>query len=215
MRLPSTRSLVLALAVVIAAGSLAPAHAQVGRGTLLDPNVATARELAALPGLGAKAIERLLAARPFKDMLALDSLLAGAAIPPQKRGALYRRLFLQVDLDAASSAEILLIPGVGKRMVHEFLEYRPYTGGLVEFRKEIGKYVDAKELARLEQYVYVRLPLNSASDEDILGIPGVGKRMLHEFKEYRPYSSLAQFRREIGKYVDDRELARLERYVRL
>jgi hypothetical protein len=37
--------------------------------------------------------------------------------------------------------------------------------------------------------------------------------MLHEFKEYRPYKAIEQFRREIGKYVDKREVARLERYV--
>ena len=55
--------------------------------------------------------------------------------------------------------------------------------------------------------------LNTATDEEILLIPGMGKRMLHEFKEYRPYTSLAQFNREIGKYVNDTELARLAQYV--
>jgi DNA uptake protein ComE-like DNA-binding protein len=55
--------------------------------------------------------------------------------------------------------------------------------------------------------------LNTASNAEILLIPGLGNRMLHEFKEYRPYRALAQFRREIGKYVDDKEVARLERYV--
>jgi hypothetical protein len=39
--------------------------------------------------------------------------------------------------------------------------------------------------------------------------------MLHEFHEYRPYTSLEQFRKEIGKYVDAKEVARLERYVTL
>ena len=39
--------------------------------------------------------------------------------------------------------------------------------------------------------------------------------MLHEFKEYRPYRAIEQFRREIGKYVDEQEVARLERYVTL
>jgi hypothetical protein len=39
--------------------------------------------------------------------------------------------------------------------------------------------------------------------------------MLHEFKEYRPYKSMEQFRKEIGKYVSAREVARLERYVTL
>ena len=99
-------------------------------------------------------------------------------------------------------------------MLHEFEEYRPYKT-LAQFRKEIGKYVDQKELARLEQYVFVPIHLNTASEEDILSIPGMGKRMLREFKEYRPYKNIEQFRKEIGKYVDKKEVARLERYVTL
>ena len=39
--------------------------------------------------------------------------------------------------------------------------------------------------------------------------------MLHEFKEYRPYKNLEQFRKEIGKYVNEKEVARLERYLML
>jgi hypothetical protein len=35
-------------------------------------------------------------------------------------------------------------------------------------------------------------------------IPGTGKRMLREFLEYRPYKSLGQFHKEIGKYVNDK-----------
>ncbi len=99
-------------------------------------------------------------------------------------------------------------------MRHEFEEYRPYVA-LAQFRREIGKYVDEEEVARLEQYVFVPINLNTASDEAILSIPGVGNRMLREFKEYRPYDSIERFRREIGKYVSDEEVARLERYVTL
>jgi DNA uptake protein ComE-like DNA-binding protein len=55
--------------------------------------------------------------------------------------------------------------------------------------------------------------LNTATDEDILSIPGIGSRMLREFREYRPYTAIAQFRREMGKYVDDDEVTRMERYV--
>ena len=73
--------------------------------------------------------------------------------------------------------------------------------------------MDDAELARLEQYVFVRIDLNTASDADILTIPGLGNRMLREFKEYRPYKAMEQFRREMGKYVDKNEVARLERYV--
>ena len=59
----------------------------------------------------------------------------------------------------------------------------------------------------------VPININTATDAQILAIPGVGPRMLREFKEYRPWTSLEQFRREIGKYVDKNEVARLERYV--
>ena len=53
----------------------------------------------------------------------------------------------------------------------------------------------------------------AASDADIMTIPGLGNRMLHEFKEYRPYDGIERFRREIGKYVSKEEVARLERFV--
>jgi DNA uptake protein ComE-like DNA-binding protein len=59
----------------------------------------------------------------------------------------------------------------------------------------------------------VPININTATDAQILAIPGVGPRMLHEFKEYRPWTSIAQFRREIGKYVDKAEVARLEQYL--
>jgi DNA uptake protein ComE-like DNA-binding protein len=60
---------------------------------------------------------------------------------------------------------------------------------------------------------FVPVNINTATDAEILKIPGVGSRMLREFKEYRPWTSIAQFRREIGKYVDKAEVARLEKYI--
>ena len=59
----------------------------------------------------------------------------------------------------------------------------------------------------------VPININTATDAEILKIPGMGPRMLREFKEYRPYTSSEQFRREIGKYVDKKEVARLEQYI--
>jgi hypothetical protein len=37
--------------------------------------------------------------------------------------------------------------------------------------------------------------------------------MVHEFKEYRPWKTREQFIKEIGKYVDAKETARLWRFV--
>lgn len=59
-----------------------------------------------------------------------------------------------------------------------------------------------------------RLNLNTASGDDFLAaIPGFSSRMLREFLEYRPYISIQQFRKEIGKYVDEAQVAKYELYV--
>jgi DNA uptake protein ComE-like DNA-binding protein len=202
-----------ALGLVISATAVS---AQVGknRDGVLDPNVATEQQLVALPGMNATIAKSIIDQRPFLGMLQLDSLLS-KSLSKEQRTALYSKLFIAINLNTASRNEILLVPGVGARMAHEFEEYRPYKAGLPQFRKEIGKYVTADEVARFEQYVFVPVNLNTASDADILSIPGIGQRMLHEFKEYRPYRSIEQFRKEIGKYVNAKEVARLERYVTL
>jgi DNA uptake protein ComE-like DNA-binding protein len=202
----------LAVAALMLGLAVQEADAQVGKNMgLLDPNRATQEELLALPGLDAALADQIVAGRPWLDMTTLDAALAGK-LNEQQREALYRRLWAPLNLNTASKQEILLIPGVGDRMLHEFEEYRPYPA-LARFHREIAKYVDDAELARLAQYVFVPIDLNSASDEDIMTIPGMGPRMLHEFKEYRPYRNMEQFRREIGKYVDEKEVARLQHYV--
>jgi DNA uptake protein ComE-like DNA-binding protein len=198
----------LATAALLAALAASPALAQLGRQQgLVDPNIATEAQLTTLPGLTPAIVRSIMQARPFASIVPLDSLLGAAALTAEQRTALYRRMFIHVNLLTGSRAEIVLIPGAGNRMAREFAEYRPYAGGFATFRREIGKYVDTTEVARLEQYVFIPVNLNTASDEDILSIPGAGRRMVREFKEYRPWTSFEQFRREIGKYVDAREVA--------
>jgi DNA uptake protein ComE-like DNA-binding protein len=201
---------VLIVAAALAAAS--PSAAQVGKSvTIVDANFATEKELAAMPHLTPATIKAILDRRPFASITDLDTLLS-QSLKREQLTELYGRLFVHLNLNTATREQILLIPNAGPRMAHEFEEYRPYKA-LAQFHREIDKYVDDNELARLEQYVFVPIDLNTASDADILTIPGLGNRMLHEFKEYRPYKAMEQFRREIGKYVDKREVARLERYV--
>jgi DNA uptake protein ComE-like DNA-binding protein len=203
-----------ALAVVVGLAIETPsAYAQVGKSvTIADANTISEAELAKLPGMTPVIAKNLIANRPFLSITALDQFLTGAKLTREQITALYGRLFIHINLNSASREEILLIPGVGNRMLREFLEYRPYAA-LAVFHREIDKYVDDAELARLEQYVFVPMDLNTASDADFLTIPGLGNRMLREFKEYRPYDGIERFRREIGKYVSKEEVSRLERYV--
>ena len=204
-------SFALFFTVVLALGTVSSTHGQVGQSQLVNPDLASEKDLLALPHMNPALVKSILAQRPFLQMADLHALLS-KPLSKEQLAELYGKMFVQINLNTASNEEILLIPGIGNRMLREFREYRPYKN-IAQFRKEIGKYVDVKEVARLEQYVFVPVSLNHGSDEDILSIPGAGKRMLREFKEYRPYANIEQFRKEIGKYVDKNEVARLERYV--
>ena len=200
------------LVVTIALSVVTGAQAQIDTsGTPMNPNLAGADELRQLPLLTESIVDGLMERRPFLSMVDLNAHLS-AVLSADQRSELYSRLFVPINLNTATREEFLLVPGVGDRMAHEFEEYRPYRA-VAQFRREIGKYVDDDEVGRFERYVFIPVDLNTASDDEIRSIPGVGDRLAREFREYRPYRGIEQFRREIGKYVDDDEVARLERYV--
>jgi DNA uptake protein ComE-like DNA-binding protein len=122
-------------------------------GDLIDPETATREQLISA-GVDAGAADAIVAARPIEDMTEVDGILE-AQMDSTQRAEVYRRVWKRIDLNSASEEEILLIPGVGQRMRHEFEEYRPYQA-MEQFRREMGKYVDDEEVARLEQYVEIR-----------------------------------------------------------
>jgi DNA uptake protein ComE-like DNA-binding protein len=120
----------------------------------LDPNTASRQDLLAISGMDSAAAEALIRSREYDNMLEVDRVLA-THLTEAERDSVYTRLWKPIDLNTASGEQILLIPGVGPRMRHEFEEYRPYNS-MARFRREIGKYVDSAEVARLERYVTIR-----------------------------------------------------------
>jgi DNA uptake protein ComE-like DNA-binding protein len=203
----------LVLAILVMLASQTSAAAQVGKSQgLLDANTASEADLLKAPHMTPAIVKAIIAARPFDSVIDLNKLLLANKLTQEQAMDFYRTAFVHINLNTATAAEIMLIPGAGKRMAHEFEEYRPWKTW-AQFDKEIGKYVDAKEVARLAQYGFIPLNLNTATDADILSIPGAGQRMVREFKEYRPWKTRAQFDKEIGKYVDAKEVRRLARYV--
>ena len=140
-------------APVDTAAVAAPAPAAPAAGTMIDPNAATASDLAGVAGITPNIAAAIVAGRPYTDMTAVDAVLAKSLTEVQ-RDTVYNRVWIPIDLNKASAKEIMLIPGVGARMRHEFEEYRPYTS-IEQFRREIGKYVDKDEVARLEKYVRI------------------------------------------------------------
>ena len=141
------------------AGSLDSAAGTAGAtaaaGTMVDPDAASRDQLLAISGMTPAAADAIIAGRPYADMVAVDKALAKSLTSADARKTVYAKLWKPIDLNTAKKEEILLIPGVGPRMQHEFEEYRPYKN-IEQFRREIGKYVDKNEVARLEQYVAIK-----------------------------------------------------------
>jgi DNA uptake protein ComE-like DNA-binding protein len=207
------RALVAMSAVV---AGLVPLQAQVGKSVgLLDANRATEQELLGVPHMNPMLVKAVMDRRPFANVTELAAVLTPALSKAQLTEA-YGKLFVHLNLNTATDDEILSIPAARPNQVlREFKEYRPYKS-LSVFHREMRKYWDEAEVSRLEQYVFAPINLNTATDEEILSIPADRpNRILREFKEYRPYTSMEQFHREMRKYWDEKEVNRLQRYVTL
>ena len=119
-----------------------------------------------------------------------------------------------VDPNSATR-EQLTAAGVDSATATIIMNGRPWAD-MVAMDKAIAASVpNADQRKALYARVWRKIDINKATGEEILLIPGVGSRMRREFEEYRPYTSMEQFRREMGKYVDAAEVARLEQYVEI
>ncbi len=140
-------------AITPAASTAEPAPAAAPSSGMVDPNTASAADLEAAK-VPAAVVAAVVAGRPYKTMVDVDKVLA-RTLSEALRDSAYARVWIPIDPNTASDAEILLIPGVGARMLREFKEYRPWTSS-AQFRREIGKYVDNAEVGRLETYIVIK-----------------------------------------------------------
>ena len=106
------------------------------------------------------------------------------------------------------------LPGVDSTTASALVAARP-----IEDMREVDEVLASSLSEDQREQVYSRLwkkiDLNTATPEEIMLIPEMTERMRGEFEEYRPYTSMERFRTEIGKYVDQAEVARLEQYVEI
>lgn len=104
------------------------------------------------------------------------------------------------------------IPGFSARMVREFLEYRPYIS-IQQFRKEIGKYVDAEQVAAWEKYVYVPVDVDQADAATLQQLPGVDATIAEQLIAGRPYGSSQAFLAKLGSLVSAADAQRAAAYL--
>ena len=147
----------------------------------------------------------------MKQIICTLVLAVAAAAATQPAQAQVGKPVTIVDANTIKEADLAKLPHMNAALAKAVVAKRPFKT-MKDFDAALAS-LSKEQRTELYAKVFVPINLNTATDEEIQMIPGVGNRMLREFKEYRPYAALAQFHREIGKYVDDKELARLEQYV--
>jgi len=119
----------------------------------------------------------------------------------------------KVNLNTASGDDFTAaIPGLGNRMVREFMEYRPYVS-IQQFHKEIGKYVDDAQVAEYEKYVYVPIAINDSDSETLQQIPGLTAEEATTLMSARPFASTDAFLTKLSDYVSADELEIAKTYL--
>ena len=119
----------------------------------------------------------------------------------------------KVNLNTSSGDDFsAAVPGLGNRMVREFQEYRPYIS-ILQFRKEIGKYVDDAEVAEYEKYVYVPIAYNDSDTATLQQIPGLDATEAATLISGRPYASLDDFLSKLTQFVSSDQLTIAKTYL--
>ncbi len=118
------------------------------------------------------------------------------------------------NASTASAEELVAVEGVSQELADAIVAGQPYDD-VIALNTVLLANGTEEEAAMVLENVFVPVNLNTATAEQIALIPGMTDRMVGEFLEYQPYENMDEFDREIGKYVDEDEVARLRRYVTL
>ena len=119
------RTVVIVMMTIAASlAFVADSETKVGNATgIVNPNLAGEAELLALSHVNHALVVQIVSQRPFLSMVDLHALLS-QSLDEDQLTDLYAGLFVPINLNSASRDEILLVPGVGPRIAHEFEEYR-------------------------------------------------------------------------------------------
>ena len=121
-----------------------------------------------------------------------------------------------IDPNTASADLLSGVPGIDATLAEAVIAGRPYATAS-DLNAVLATSLDETALREVYKLVFVKVELNDAAEDDLKLIPSSlsPRKFAHEIEEYRPYASMQDFRRELGKYVSETELAYLERFVYL
>jgi DNA uptake protein ComE-like DNA-binding protein len=105
------------------------------------------------------------------------------------------------DANTISEAELAAIPNLTPAIAKAIVAKRPFVSITELNALLLAQGLTAEQAMAVYPAAFVHINLNTATADEILLVPGAGRRMVREFPEYRPWRTWAQFDKEIGKYV--------------
>jgi DNA uptake protein ComE-like DNA-binding protein len=202
---------------------------QVQQFTLLNLNMATGEEFLTIPGMSDRMVREYMEYRPYISILQFRREI-GKYVGDEQTAEWEKYVFMPIQIDESDVESLKQIPAVTDEIANDLIAGRPYN--MIDvFLTKLATYLTPEQVEYganfIEGYVaptpeatltatqepFTLLNLNTASGDEFLTIPDMSNRMVREYMEYRPYISILQFRREIGKYVGDEQTAAWEKYV--
>jgi DNA uptake protein ComE-like DNA-binding protein len=183
-------------------------------------NAASTEQFMSIPGAGERMTREFEEYRPYTSIGQFRGEI-GKYVSPQEVAAFEAYVFVPVEPNQADTDTLRQLPGVTAEIAGALIAGRP-DDSAPAFLTALGQHAPAELVAAADTFLtadagpiatWVKYNLNTASTEQLQGIPGAGERMTREFEEYRPYTSIGQFRAEIGKYVSPEDVAAFERYL--
>ena len=111
------------------------------------------------------------------------------------------------DVNTMTEAELAAVPNLTPAIAKTIVAKRPFVSITELNTLLLAQGLTAEQAMAVYPKAFVHINLNTATPEEILLVPGAGRRMVREFPEYRPWRTWGQFDREIGKYVGGAENA--------
>lgn len=120
-----------------------------------------------------------------------------------------------LDPNTATQEQLSAVPGLSTAQVQAILDGRPFATP-TELHAAIADGASYEDMFDTYSAVFVKVNINHGETEDYMMIPTTltPEHIAREVEEYRPYEDLqADFSREMMKYVSEKEVAFLERFV--
>lgn len=136
-------------------------------------------------------------------------VLAGAATTAAQVG----KSMGVMDANTMTEAELAAAPNITPAIAKAIVAKRPFKSITELNTLLLAQGLTQEQAMAAYGKAFVHINLNTATADEILLVPGAGRRMTREFAEYRPWKTWSQFDREIGKYVGPEATARLAQFA--